>query len=216
MTAICICVPAYGGSVKTGCLASIWNLFGALGTKGLTLSLRTADLADAALARNYLATVALDAKPPFTHLLWIDSDMVVTPPTIQKMLKLNKPIVGCVYPKRTSAGGFVVYGEPAINGETATVDGVGMGVTLVKRAVFETLKASVGTRHCADREVYKFFSPIDDLSEDLSFCKRWRDTGGEIIALLNENVGHVGQFTYRASYLDHVKATATPAPTRVD
>ena len=54
---------------------------------------------------------------------------------------------------------------------------------------------------------YEFFSEItlEDgrrLSEDYSFCKRWRSMPGkEIWAIVDEPVGHVGDMVYSAPYL---------------
>jgi hypothetical protein len=36
------------------------------------------------------------------------------------------------------------------------------------------------------------------MSEDVSFCRRWQQTGGEIWAVYDDAVGHVGPFAFRA------------------
>jgi len=42
----------------------------------------------------------------------------------------------------------------------------------------------------------------DSLSEDYSFCKRWRSMpGSEIWAVVDEPIGHVGDMVYGAPYL---------------
>jgi hypothetical protein len=57
---------------------------------------------------------------------------------------------------------------------------------------------------------YDFFSEItlEDgirLSEDYSFCKRWRSTpGNEIWAVVDEPIGHVGDMVYSAPYLNRL------------
>ena len=38
--------------------------------------------------------------PSYTHLLFIDSDMGYAPTLIDKMINFDKPLTGCVYPKR--------------------------------------------------------------------------------------------------------------------
>ena len=57
---------------------------------------------------------------------------------------------------------------------------------------------------------YDFFSEItlEDrtrLSEDYSFCKRWRSlAGNEIWAVVDERIGHVGAMVYGAPYLNRL------------
>lgn len=49
--------------------------------------------------RNALATKVL-LDPEFTHLLFVDADMGFSPSLIAKMLDFNRPVVGCIYPRR--------------------------------------------------------------------------------------------------------------------
>jgi hypothetical protein len=52
-------------------------------------------------------------------------------------------------------------------------------------------------------------------SEDFSFCNRWRiDCGGEIWALLDARIGHIGDYAYGAdqSYLDWLKEKGAFTP----
>jgi len=51
-------------------------------------------------ARNLLASMVLNDKS-FSHLLFIDSDMVFSPALIAKMIAFNKPVVGCLCPMKT-------------------------------------------------------------------------------------------------------------------
>jgi hypothetical protein len=37
------------------------------------------------------------------------------------------------------------------------------------------------------------------MGEDVSFCRRWQATGGDIWVVFDETVGHVGPFVFRAS-----------------
>lgn len=96
------------------------------------------------------------------------------------------------------------------------VAGIGMGAALIRRDVLERLVASGSAALIKRDHTYRslgltgpahdFFSPLRDedgefLSEDFSFCRRWRiDCGGEVVAVTDAAVGHVGPFTYAASY----------------
>ena len=97
------------------------------------------------------------------------------------------------------------------------VNQIGMGCCAIRRDVFEDLIAAAVVRQqpnnslerMADLEgpFYEFFSEITlgdgrRLSEDYSFCKRWRSMPGkEIWAIVDEPVGHVGDMVYSAPYL---------------
>jgi hypothetical protein len=99
--------------------------------------------------------------------------------------------------------------------------GVGMGLTLIERQVFAGLLATGKIASNAKHELgpdglegplFGFFDPLQSdgsqyVSEDFSFCERWvKLCGGEVIALASEEISHIGDFTYTASYLDRLKA----------
>lgn len=93
----------------------------------------------------------------------------------------------------------------------AEVDGVGTGLMLIERRVFSELANDVRkqTTHRRisglNKPLYGFFDRImvdnELLGEDISFCYRWRKKGGQIFALLNEDIGHIGSYTYRAKFM---------------
>ena len=90
----------------------------------------------------------------------------------------------------------------------------GTGLMLIKREVFEALRGahpelyrpSAGSYYEFQglRHVLQCFDPAYDengvaMGEDVSFCRRWQGTGGEIWVVFDETVGHVGPFMFRAS-----------------
>jgi hypothetical protein len=58
--------------------------------------------------------------------------------------------------------------------------------------------------------ILRFFDSMDNpnsgrMSEDLSFCYRWREMcGGEVWAAVGHEIEHVGQYSYKSNYLTHV------------
>lgn len=102
------------------------------------------------------------------------------------------------------------------------VDSIGMGLALIERKVLDTMVAREVVRArpspvrpdaLGNVEIFGFFDPIHDpaidiwFSEDVAFCKRWRETcGGEVLGLAKAEVTHVGQFAYRGSYMARLKA----------
>jgi hypothetical protein len=96
------------------------------------------------------------------------------------------------------------------------VSRIGLGCAAIRRDTFESLIATgmvqLLPEHSSERfglegPFYDFFSEItlengDRLSEDNSFCKRWRSTPDhEIWAVVDEPIGHVGDMVYGAPYL---------------
>lgn len=105
------------------------------------------------------------------------------------------------------------------------VESLGMGLTLIHRAALEKMAASGAVRArpspvrpdaLGNHEIYGFFDPIHDaaadiwFSEDVSFCRRWRERcGGEVLALVAPVLSHVGHFAYSGSYAARLKASVT-------
>jgi hypothetical protein len=90
----------------------------------------------------------------------------------------------------------------------------GTGLMLIKREVFETLRdaypdvyrPAAGSSYAFQGldHVLQCFDPLHDdagisMSEDVSFVRRWQQIGGEVWAVYDPRVGHVGPFTFRAN-----------------
>lgn len=73
-------------------------------------------------------------KGDFTHLLFVEDDMILPPNTIWDMISEDKDVVTCDYPV-TKEGKGSVFTDPAGN-----VVYCGTGCLLVKREVFDRLK----------------------------------------------------------------------------
>ena len=100
------------------------------------------------------------------------------------------------------------------------VDRIGLGCAVIRREALVSLIDSgiVGLRPDGflqglgmEGPYYDFFSEIrlddgDRLSEDYSFCERWRSKpGNEIWALVDEPIGHVGEMIYDAPFLNRFR-----------
>ena len=107
-----------------------------------------------------------------------------------------------------------------VNGFARAVS-VGAGIMLVRRDVFLRLMACFPHLEGGGFEPswqpalsdmnWGFFNSVEGengfpLSEDLSFCRRWREAGGEIWADVQNDIQHIGRFTYAGNYLDFLKA----------
>lgn len=215
-------IPAYGGSIKTGCVNGLFSVFNRLTQMRIGHGLNTIDVGDVVRARNILAGGFL-AHPKATHILFIDADMVPTGNSVARLIEMNEPLCGCVYRKRTEKKVFVLYTDDDrtvdldIEDGVATVDGIGMGLCLIRREVFETMSAKLPLRRIrsdapgAPEFIHAFFDrialPDRDVSEDASFCRRWRDCGGRVRAILDEDVGHIGDMTFSGTLMAQHQVT---------
>jgi hypothetical protein len=69
---------------------------------------------------------------------------------------------------------------------------------------FETIKNAGANR------LIRAFEKLDIpdrglISEDLAFCVRWRQCGGQVWANINHRISHVGPYDYAGRYLDAVE-----------
>ena len=111
---------------------------------------------------------------------------------------------------------------------------IGMGITLIRREALEELaqklpelvSSSDKDRYYAKAvkgPVLQCFANIyaDGVlsSEDASFCKRWIQCGGEIWALIDQTVIHVGRYKFPGNFAKSIQSLASapsdlPAPPR--
>jgi hypothetical protein len=176
-------------------------------------------------------------------LLMLDADQAIDAATLERMIDLNKPMVGCMYPSRRfdwarldlnslmaprelvcRATPFVGHLLTDQHGNLHVIEGfarathVGTGILLLRREVFESLMlAFPELKHRGFGEDaypqystgprWGFFNPIDNedgvpLSEDISFCRRWITSGGEIWADVGSTTVHVGRQPFSGSFLE--------------
>jgi hypothetical protein len=95
------------------------------------------------------------------------------------------------------------------------VEGFGLGFALIRRDCLTTLAES-GTvpiypsRYVND-DVHRFFGRLQLadgslLSEDYSFCRRWRQCGGQVFAYAMAEIEHVGDFRYGVPFIERLRA----------
>jgi hypothetical protein len=165
-------------------------------------------------ARNVVAGEFL--KTDFTHLFWIDSDIVWTPNDFFRLVGFGAvhDIIGATYPFKSDPPQVVVNtvgnpGEYQINGYgNVKVKSLGLGFTIVQRAVIEKLAASkpvakdaINNIECADIFRIGRRKNGEMVGEDIAFFDDARELG--FCAWLDPSItlGHVGQKTYRCDVI---------------
>lgn len=98
---ILIATPAYGGVVTTAYFSSMMQFLRTFEQKHPQVGLAS-ELLDhslLAMARNYFISRLLNDSS-LTHVLFIDADMGFGAQLIEDMIAFDKPVAGCLYPKR--------------------------------------------------------------------------------------------------------------------
>lgn len=136
-----------------------------------------------------------------THVLWLDADMTFPPDAALRLLAHDRDVIAANYMTRTAHSRPTASrdGKPVFShGERGTefVDHVGMGVFLMRSAVV------------ADIPRPRFWYSTPTETEDVYFCRLLRAAGTQIVIDhdLSNEVGHVGQYTYRETARDAVPA----------
>lgn len=234
---VAIATPMYGGVCNGSYMKSVITLLSFLQGSGYDFTYL--DLANESLisrARNTLTEAFL--RTDSTHLLFIDADQGFDPAGVLKMINEDVDVIGAAVPMKainwervkaaTKAGveniqdytAFyninvenqedlkTIYENP---NEKAEIKNVGTGLLLVKRDVFEEMKAHVDAYKSNQPDtygilpgdqVYNFWNiGIDDneifMSEDFFFCETWKKMGGKIYLAPYVKVTHAGTYWFR-------------------
>lgn len=230
LTGVLICLPVFGQFNMTQTTQTIYGIGQWLTRHNIPNQLLWYSASDIVEVRNLFLTAWYDGYPQYSHMLFLDSDMGFDPLVIRDMLKFNKPLTGLFYRRRQEA--VSVVGTTFKNPHTIddVVDGFiqstgigGGGMLIARRLVDEMLSKMPELRdelpsvlaESAPKEVKKLiraFDPIREgnrrLSEDMSFCQRWMDCGGEIWANVRYPISHIGPHDYQLCYELELKRNA--------
>lgn len=231
-TDVFIFVPAFGQLITATTFLTTHAVRQTLMSKGIGGGISTLSFPDIAELRSMVLTIWADTMPQSTHLLFIDSDMGFPPEMVLDMLLFDQPIVGCIYPQRKQPLSWAGSGNGGTQterrGDFMKCEGVGFGCTLIKREVVTKMiekfpelidtrlhlhPAGETLRQAGTNRLLRFFEKLDIadrglVSEDLSFCIRWAQCGGEVWANIGRRISHVGMFDYSGRYLDVIEAAA--------
>ncbi len=235
MKKVFIFVPAFGNTLTATTFLSTHQISQMLTSKSVGASVSTLSFPDIAELRSMAMTIWYDTMPDIDYLLFIDADMGVDPNMILDMLVFDEPIVGTIYPQRKLPMSWAGSGEGTPQSERRgnfmKVEGVGMGCTLIHKSVVQTILAKFPEladyridlhpaqailRQAGANRIIRCFEKLDIpergiVSEDLSFCIRYRRCGGQVWAAIGYDVSHVGQFDYRGNYLAHITQASQAA-----
>lgn len=136
----------------------------------------------------------------YSHMLWLDSDMIFTEDLLDDLMESGKPFVTGIAHGRRAPHASCIFTEifPGVKRwegweyplEPFKIAGCGMACVLIKTDIVKDVWAHHSTA----------FFPTMDLGEDLAFCKRAADLGHEIWAEPTVKLGHIGHITIYPEY----------------
>jgi hypothetical protein len=238
-------VPSHSGSIVVEGAATLVDVQAMVLKRGGSFRFHHESGATISLVRNAIVAEFLASGADL--LLMLDADQAVHPGTIARMIDLQKPFVGCIYPQRrydwsranlataksteqlvAQSLRYVGWLVADAHGQSTVIDGcapaehVGTGILLLRREVFLRLMGDFpelqgrGFGEDAYPQYngggrWGFFNPLENeegvpLSEDISFCRRWRQIGGEIWADVMDTTVHVGRHPFAGSLSDQANA----------
>ena len=140
------------------------------------------------IARNKLASKAVNEG--YTHVLWLDSDMVFSEKIVDDLLFCGKEMVCGAFVSRRPPYGACVYHSIQKNmiekvhdfgTKPFRVDGCGFACVLMTVELLQAVMLKFNTA----------FQPTDYYGEDLAFCWRVGQIGREIWCEPTARVGHI-------------------------
>lgn len=143
-------------------------------------------------ARDNIACHAINNG--FTHVLWLDSDMVFNDDILDDLMFSGKQFVSGIYHARRKGHASCIFKSIDLNHlerfeeypeDTFEIAGCGFGCVLTDVEILRTVQQATGS--C--------FTPIKRYGEDLAFCTRVHDQGFKMYCEPGVVCGHIGHLT---------------------
>lgn len=203
--------PCYGGQITEVCFSSYlqWTILAMQNNLNFQVDTLSNE-SNVNRARNSCAAKFLAGDA--THLMFVDADIQFRAEDIVKLVAHDKDIVGGIYPQKTLPPKMVVntLDNGRREGDLVEVGTLGTGFMLIKRTVFtQMIEAgaqkytdAIGLSSVENDHQFDFFNCMIDsqgryLTEDWSFCRRWRELGGQIWADTAVALAHVGYYRFQ-------------------
>lgn len=187
-------------------LKSLLKLISQLKEEGIPYEVKIINGTLVYLAREELVSHAMTYE--FTHVLWLDSDMVFTEELFDDLYDTGKDFVTGIFHARKPAFQSCIFSSlkppkryrwDEYPNVPFLIKGCGMAATLVSIRILKAVRDRFG--NC--------FTPDYNLGEDLAFCHRVDELGLEIWCEPCARVGHIGHIAIypedEGRYLEQIK-----------
>jgi predicted O-methyltransferase YrrM len=143
-----------------------------------------------------------------TELVFLDADVSWEPETLVELCKIDRDLVGGVYPYRRESDEEAMpvrhLREIVVDGDLIEVEGLPTGFMKIKRVVLETM--ALTARHFAKDDgkphpvlFERDYFGVGRRGGDIRFCMVWRDMGGKVFAAPELRLGHCGKMVLKDS-----------------
>lgn len=203
---VMIAIPSYTGQVCMGTMRSLLSDMIDLMKAGFRVRLHD-ESGGAEIARAREDMVSVFMASDYDHLVMVDADVCWQEGAIRRLISHGYDFAAAAYPRREDPISFPVQFDDATNVEMDDMThcikarAVAAGFIVLSRAALQKMtKEFASLKYQSSkgngRDAWLLFSTLKDgdnvLSEDLSFCKRWRDIGGSIWVDPGIMMGHIG------------------------
>lgn len=214
-----IAIPAYDGKLNIKTAFALAQLMPKALSLGVSVFL--SDMSGCSIitmARNSLVNEFL--KTDSTDMLFIDSDVIVTPDDVLRLLcqHTGRDVTAGMYPRRASDKRFfldVYYdqrGDLEFEGSLMRANRVGTGFMMVSRNIIERMVEAHPEWQYENKEGNGTVSALFDFAvkdgkfvgEDYLFCDRVRDMGGSIWVDVDISLPHIGTEAFTNNFREEV------------
>ena len=140
------------------------------------------------IARNRIACKAINEG--YTHVLWLDSDMVFSPKILEDLEECEKAMVCGAFVSRRPPYSPCIY-KTLKPGQVEKVREFGLEPFRVAGCGFACVLTAVEVLRDVQMKYGTCFMPTVDYGEDLAFCDRVNSIGREIWCEPTARVGHI-------------------------
>jgi len=142
-----------------------------------------------------------------TDLVFIDADVIWTPPDLVRLCQHDADVVGAVYPYRRESDDALpvrlLQGDPRPENGLVEVEGLPTGFLRIRRHVLEKIAKDSPSWPSPAGDVPLVFERVlikgTRWGGDLNFCNRWRAMGGRVLADYEMTLGHAARVVVRDS-----------------
>lgn len=209
---IYIGIPS-NGHILPPTVSSLLRLHNALTHRGHEIATDLSTTSVLPKMRNEMAGKALDSGAEV--LLFIDSDVSFDPPPMVHLVESDKDVSVCAYRRKEDAESYTCQIESGLDGRPRVEDGwvelsaAGTGMMAIKTTVIKDMYfAYPELEYISDNDekrVALFDFMVYDgryRGEDYTFCRRWREIGGQIWLWPDVTTTHNGNFGYTGNIAD--------------
>ncbi len=219
---ITVAVPAYAGTVHLLTLRSLLNDLVALAGRGDRFTL--IDYCGSAVIQDSRAEICAEfLESDSTDLVFVDHDVSWQAGGLLRLLGHDVDVVAGSYPFRRDPIVFPIrwlqeqkelWADPATG--LLEVGGVPGGFLRIRRTALQRMTDAYQQlaydHKISGKTIIGLFEPYrigkTKLSEDYSFCARWRDLGGKVWVDPEISMAHTGNKTFEGNLGDWLKSRA--------